>query len=177
MGSASRGAIVGGLVVLCAAVLWADRWTSADGGSTAAPQQPQTQGPVSPEVGTVVHVFDGDSMEVRRDGVTEQVRVIGIDAPERGECGAEAARHQARHLLDGVEVTLVPGAEDDRDRYDRLLRYIEIDGADYGLAMINSGLAIARYDSRSGQPHDREQQYWQADRATEHICPEFDQSW
>ncbi|MFW2512779.1 thermonuclease family protein [Demequina sp. SO4-13] len=123
---------------------------------------------------TVTHVYDGDSMEVQRDGVVEDVRVIGIDTPERGECGADVAREAAQTRLLGAEVTLVSGAETDRDTYGRLLRYVEVVGEDYGLAMIADRLAIARYDSRSDQPHERERPYRELDLAVEHRCADFD---
>jgi hypothetical protein len=45
-----------------------------------------------------------------------------------------------------------------------------VDGADAGLDLIERGLAVARYDSRSGQPHDRELTYWAADDASADLC-------
>ncbi|GIG55010.1 hypothetical protein Dac01nite_17620 [Demequina activiva] len=127
-----------------------------------------------PELWTVTHVYDGDSMEVTRDGVVEDVRVIGIDTPERGECGADQAREAAQVTLLDQQVALIPGAQTDRDTYDRLLRYVEIGTEDYGREMIEFGFAIARYDSRSGQPHDREDDYRELDAQVEHLCPDFD---
>ncbi|MQC48565.1 MAG: hypothetical protein DWG77_05660, partial [Chloroflexi bacterium] len=68
-------------------------------------------------------------------------------------------------------ITLVPGARDDRDRYDRLLRYLDVGATDAGLELIKAGLAIARYDSRDGYGrHTREDAYVAADAATEHRC-------
>ena len=32
----------------------------------------------------VVRVLDGDTIDVRVDGTTERVRILGVDAPERG---------------------------------------------------------------------------------------------
>jgi len=128
----------------------------------------------SAELWTVTHVYDGDSMEVARDGVVDEVRVIGIDTPERGECGADEAREAAEVTLLDQQVALVPGAEDDRDAYGRMLRYVEIGDEDYGREMIEYGFAIARYDSRTGQPHDREDEYWEVDARVDHLCPEFD---
>jgi len=62
-------------------------------------------------------------------------------------------------------VTLVPGTQDDRDAYDRLLRYVDTsDGIDVGLALIKANLAISRYDSRDGYGrHDRQEVYVAAD--------------
>ena len=36
--------------------------------------------------GLVTRVVDGDTLRARIDGSTERVRLIGVDAPERGEC-------------------------------------------------------------------------------------------
>jgi micrococcal nuclease len=122
----------------------------------------------------VVGVVDGDTLDVEHaDGRIERVRVIGIDAPESGECGyAEASNAMASMVMDR-EVTLRPGARDDRDRYDRLLRYVDVEGVDAGLALIEEGLAVARYDSRDGYgAHPRERAYVAADAATPAItCP------
>ncbi|WP_291382533.1 thermonuclease family protein [Demequina sp.] len=62
------------------------------------------------------------------------------------------------------------GAEADRDTYGRLLRYVEVDDSDVGLDLIEQGLAVARYDSRTGQPHDREFAYRAADDASADLC-------
>ena len=117
---------------------------------------------------TVEWVIDGDTVDVRGpDGTEERVRVIGIDAPERAQCGYVEAADAMAELAEGREIDLVPGARDDRDRYDRLLRYVDVDGTDAGLHLIEQGLAIARYDSRDGHGrHDREDAYVAADAAS-----------
>jgi endonuclease YncB( thermonuclease family) len=120
----------------------------------------------------VVSVTDGDTLDVVDSaGRRETVRVIGIDTPERGECGySEAGAALAGRVVDR-DVQLSPGAVDDRDRYGRILRYVDADGGDAGLAMLQGGFAIARYDSRDGHgAHPREQTYVSTDQATPHIC-------
>jgi endonuclease YncB( thermonuclease family) len=121
---------------------------------------------------TVVNVVDGDTVDVRAgNGTQERVRIIGIDTPERGECGFAEASAAMASLVQGEQVDLVAGARDDRDRYDRILRYVDVGGHDAGLALIEQGLAIARYDSRDGYGrHDRETAYVASDRATQHLC-------
>ena len=121
---------------------------------------------------TVAAVIDGDTVDVRSsEGIEERVRVIGIDTPERGECGFAAAADRLSRLVLNQAVTLVGGARDDRDRYDRLLRYLDVESADAGLELIKAGLAIARYDSRDGYGrHAREDAYVAADAATGHLC-------
>jgi hypothetical protein len=109
-------------------------------------------------------VVDGDTIDVS-DGST--VRLIGIDTPERGQCGYAEARDHLARLVGGKVVTLVPGAREDADRYRRLLRYVQVDGLDVDLEMIRSGRAVARYDSRDGYGrHPREDDYIAVDAAT-----------
>ncbi|MFC3688572.1 hypothetical protein [Aquipuribacter hungaricus] len=55
----------------------------------APPPSPAPQ----PDAWVVVDVIDGDTLDARRDGVVERVRVVGLDTPEQGQCGFdEAAR-------------------------------------------------------------------------------------
>jgi hypothetical protein len=76
-------------------------------------------------------------------------------------------------LVLGREVTLVPGARDDRDAYDRLLRYVDVAGKDAGRELITSGWAVARYDSRDGYGgHPREADYVALDaQVPDRTCP------
>jgi len=139
--------------------------------TTTAPTSTVPATVVPPTVSTtavpgtrVVDVIDGDTVDVTGG---ERVRLIGIDAPERGECGFGEATAALRSLVEGKVVRLVPGARDDRDRYGRLLRYVEVDGLDANLEMIRRGLATARYDSRDGYgSHPRERDYVAADAAS-----------
>lgn len=115
----------------------------------------------------VVAVIDGDTIDVAALG---RVRLIGIDAPERGECGHGEATMVLASLVWDRDVQLVPGARDDSDRYGRLLRYVEVGGVDANLEMIRSGRAIARYDSRDGYGrHAREDVYVRADALSPNV--------
>ena len=110
----------------------------------------------------VTRVVDGDTVELANG---EHVRLGGIDSPEVGECGYDEATAAMVRLVEGKRVHLVRSDEDDRDRSDRLLRYVDVDGTDAGLRLIRMGLAIARYDSRDGYGrHPREDRYVAADR-------------
>lgn len=116
---------------------------------------------------TATRVVDGDTLDATSaTGVVERVRLIGVDTPEQGECGSVEATDALRQLTQGRQVALVPGARDDRDGYGRLLRYV-----DAGLALLQRGLAVARYDSRDGYgTHPRETPYLAADASTGQLC-------
>ena len=105
----------------------------------------------------VTKVVDGDTIWVSRAGVSHKVRFIGIDTPETGQCGFTEARNALRGIIGGQRVTLTAGAQDDVDRYGRLLRYVDVGGVDAGLRLVKQGYAVARYDSRDGYgAHTRE---------------------
>lgn len=90
---------------------------------------------------TVVHVFDGDSLIVSVDGVELEVRLLGINAPEGSECHGDAALETLEKLLESGDLTLVADNEES-DQFDRLLRYLYVDGLNVNLAMIANGDAI-----------------------------------
>jgi endonuclease YncB( thermonuclease family) len=114
----------------------------------------------------VTRIVDGDTLEL---GNGETVRVVGIDTPERGQCGYDRAGEHLAGLVLFKQVRLVV-SDEDRDHYGRLLRYVDVkkDGrtVDAGLNQIRSGFAIARYDSRDGYGyHPREPEYIRSDKA------------
>ena len=60
--------------------------------------------------------------------------------------GVSPARELESLLPRGTRVTLLTDpTQDDTDRFDRLLRYVEVDGGDIGLAQVKNGFA-AVYD-------------------------------
>ncbi|HWM73994.1 MAG TPA: thermonuclease family protein [Nocardioides sp.] len=158
-----------GLVVIYGAVDSADEQPTVHDRTTSdneagAPTEPEDQ----PRTYVVSRIVDGDTLEL---GNGETVRLVGIDAPETGACGHErAADDLARLVLD--KAVLLGESDEDRDRYGRLLRYIDIGSQDAGLRLIKNGVAIARYDSRDGYGfHPRERQYIAADEgAKQFVC-------
>ena len=117
----------------------------------------------------VKQVVDGDTVEIESG---DHVRLIGLDTPERGSCGYDAATEAMRRMVQGRTVVLVnPGGVQDRDAYGRLLRFVDVGGRDAGFAQIRSGLGAARYDSRDGyDEHPREDRYHRADRENVGAC-------
>jgi micrococcal nuclease len=117
-------------------------------------------------------VVDGDTIEVLDSNAKIwDVRLIGIDTPERGQCGFDDASAELERLLTSGPLALTGGANSDTDKYDRLLRYVEVGGVDVGLELIKSGHAVARYDSRDGYgAHLRELSYIDADANSPNLC-------
>lgn len=74
---------------------------------------------------TVTNIVDGDTIDVNVDGVTEQVRLIGIDALERSEPGFREATEFARYQISNVGyVVWLERSGNDRDQFERLRRYV-----------------------------------------------------
>ena len=117
--------------------------------------------------GIVTHVVDGDTVDV--DG--RRVRFIGMDTPERGQCGYAEAKRRVAQLVGGqrVDVVSVPG--DTVDRYGRELGYIQVRGLDVGKELLVEGLAHARYDSLDGYHfHPRQADYRATDASNRNLC-------
>ena len=114
----------------------------------------------------VSSVVDGDTVDLANG---ETVRLVGIDTPEVGECGYDKARERLVALVEGERVTLVR-SDEDRDRYGRLLRYVDLGPVDAGRQLLADGFAIARYDSRDGYGfHPREPEYIREDRGAPNV--------
>ncbi len=88
----------------------------------------------------VVEIVDGDTLDVRIDGVIERVRLIGINTPERGECFAAEAAAALERLTVGRQLRLQSDTSD-RDQYGRLLRYVWADDQ-----LVNEQLVLEGFD-------------------------------
>lgn len=87
---------------------------------------------------TVARVVDGDTLDLTN---RERVRIVGIDTPERGECGYRAATEALDRLVDGrIGLNRTTGT-DNRDRYGRLLRYVSDNRRDVGYNLVRYGYA------------------------------------
>ncbi|KKT81747.1 MAG: hypothetical protein A3B07_03080 [Candidatus Yonathbacteria bacterium RIFCSPLOWO2_01_FULL_43_27] len=80
---------------------------------------------------TVLRVIDGDTIEVSRNGISEKVRLIGVNTPEtvdprkKVECFGKEASRFVTDILTGTSVSLEADvSQGERDRYGRLLRYV-----------------------------------------------------
>ncbi len=104
---------------------------------------------ISPPAGvqeaTLVRVVDGDTSTVLLDGQEESVRYIGIDTPERGEPGYQAATqaHQTLLAVRGQGSLFLLADQSHRDPYGRLLRYVYTAGGVFvNREMIRQGWAL-----------------------------------
>ncbi len=86
---------------------------------------------LNPGTYEVINVEDGDTLTVNMNGAEERVRFIGVDTPEVRDprkpvqCFGRAASEFTRNLIGSSAVRLEADPENtNRDRYDRLLRYV-----------------------------------------------------
>jgi endonuclease YncB( thermonuclease family) len=120
----------------------------------------------------VVKVVDGDTLDVSIDGKTERLRLIGIDTPETVDprkpvqCFGIEASNKAKNTLTGKKVFLeADSTQGERDKYDRLLRYIFLeDGANFNLMMIKEGYA---HEYTYGTPYKYQSVFKQAQKDAE----------
>ncbi len=128
-----------------------------------------TKSPLPQPTFLVARIVDGDTIGLANG---ETVRLVGIDTPEGGQCGSLKAAENLTGLILGERVRLTE-SDEDRDRYGRLLRYVNLGPLDAGLRQIKDGYAVARYDSRDGYGyHPREPIYIRADATSKNFtCP------
>ena len=94
------------------------------------------------ELGVVTEITDGDTIKVRIDGQVYPIRYIGIDTAERGEYYASNATTRNREFVEGKTVTLINDVSE-TDRFDRLLRYVLVDGMFVNYLLVKEGYARA----------------------------------
>ena len=92
----------------------------------------------------VTKIIDGDT--ILANG--EHIRLLGIDADEKGyECYNEAKK-RLEELILNKEIVLEKD-KSDKDQYRRFLRYIFLENKNINILMVEEGLAVARfYDDR-----------------------------
>ncbi len=105
--------------------------------------------PANLEEGNVTRVVDGDTIDVRVNGRTERVRMIGLNTPESVDpnrpvqCfGIEASSFTKALLTNQTVLLEADPTQGDRDQFDRLLRYVWLsDGRMVNLELIGGGYA------------------------------------
>ncbi len=87
----------------------------------------------------VTKIIDGDTVII--EGAS--VRLLGMDADERGYPCYKEAKKRLEELILNKEVKIEEDGED-KDQYERYLRYIFLNERNINLQLVKEGLAIAR---------------------------------
>lgn len=115
--------------------------------TTAGGEQPDTtiSSGTTGEPATVISITDGDTIDVSlEDGSRDTVRLIGINAPEIGECWAEEAGRTLEELVPpGTEVGMTRD-QSNRDQFGRLLRYLWVGSTSVNEELVRLGAVISR---------------------------------
>lgn len=91
--------------------------------------------------GKVVKVIDGDTIRVLDSAKQEhKIRLYGIDAPEKKQAFGNKAREYLASLIAGKEVKVLVK---DKDRYQRNIGLVELNGMDINKEMVKNGYAHA----------------------------------
>ena len=88
----------------------------------------------------VTKIIDGDTVIVSGG---DTIRLLGIDTDEKGYPCYSIAKKRIENLTLGKPVILESGKEN-KDQYDRYLRYILVDSENINIQMVKEGLAVAR---------------------------------
>ena len=86
-------------------------------------------------------VYDGDTFKIDNG---EKVRLLGINAPEIGEPGADIAKDFLEKLILDKEVRLKKDIVD-HDKYGRLLRYVYVGNLFVNAELVRKGYAEVRF--------------------------------
>lgn len=101
------------------------------------------------QLSLVTRIIDGDTLEVNGEDV---VRLIGIDTPEHNNCYFTEAKVKLSDLTLGENIRLEKDISD-RDRYQRLLRYVYVDDV-----LVNNYLVYEGFAKATSYPPDIKQQ-------------------
>lgn len=91
----------------------------------------------SPEA-TVVKVYDGDSITLSHQGVQHKIRLKGIDAPELKQSYGQKAKELLKNRILNKKVQFKIF---NKDRYDREIAEIWLEGQNIGFFMVENGAA------------------------------------
>jgi endonuclease YncB( thermonuclease family) len=90
----------------------------------------------------VEEIIDGDTIDVRIDGIETRIRYFGVDTPERGRACYREAIDRNETLL-GDTILLLPDARTEDD-FGRLLRYVFLpDGTSVDATLVAEGFGLA----------------------------------
>jgi len=120
----------------------------------------------------VAKVIDGDTISLDINDKTEVIRLIGVNTPETVdprkpvECFGQEASQKAKELLNDKSVSLESDpTQGERDKYERLLRYVFLEnGTNFNKLMISEGYA---YEYTYNLPYKYQEEFKQAQQQAE----------
>lgn len=112
----------------------------------------------------VTKVVDGDTIKIDMSGISETIRILGINTPESVDpttsvqCYGPEASAEGKTLLSGRTVRIeIDPTQGERDKYGRLLAYVwRDDGLFYDEYMVSNGYA---YEYTYNKPYEYQTEF------------------
>ena len=109
----------------------------------------------------IVHVVDGDTLDVKGLFRTKRIRLYGINTPEQGERGCEAATNfMRRYLRKRCTLRII-----NNDKYGRVVSSVCVGRSDLSVELARRGLGVwteqyapERTDIRDGETRAKRRQ-------------------
>jgi len=92
--------------------------------------------------GKCYKVVDGDTIDVEGVG---RVRFVGVNTPERGDSGYQEAKDYVKNMCLGKTVGLDIDDAKNKDKYDRTLAVVYVDGVNLNQELLKKGYAEVMY--------------------------------
>jgi micrococcal nuclease len=92
--------------------------------------------------GKCYKVVDGDTIDVEGVG---RVRFVGVNTPERGQTGYQTAKDYVTRMCLGKTVGLDIDNAKNKDKYDRTLAVVYVDGVNVNQELLKKGYAEVMY--------------------------------
>ncbi|MFD1261576.1 thermonuclease family protein [Entomomonas asaccharolytica] len=86
----------------------------------------------------VIHVIDGDTIDVLVVNQSIRIRLAGIDAPETGQAFGAKAKKVLADMIKNKVVTVI---QVDKDQYQRMVAIIKLDELNINQEMVRLGMA------------------------------------
>lgn len=109
--------------------------------------QPKISNEGERESAKIERIIDGDTFVIVGG---KSVRVLGIDADEKGSLCYEVAKQRLEDAISEQEVILEVGPKDE-DVYGRLLRYVFINDENISETLVREGLVVAEAPYEGGR--------------------------
>jgi endonuclease YncB( thermonuclease family) len=134
------GFAVGSAIVVVTAAIWGQgKWVQTAGPSRSLPLAVVSSGAEDSFSGLVIGVRDGDGLMVKHAGLEWEIRLYGIDAPEKGQPYYLKAGRFLSGLARNKIVTVIPR---ERDQYQRIVAEVRLaDGRSLNEEVVAAGLA------------------------------------
>ncbi len=118
-------------------------------GTVTPPDHPPTT--TDSETVTITWVADGDTLDVEGADGTMTVRLVAINAPDRGECWADVGFD---HLIDTVKGKPARLEVVGEDQFDRILAHVFVEDRHINLELVEMGMAIASTPAEDDRHRD-----------------------